>query len=111
VAASADDPPWLSAVPGGVVLCVHAQPGASRSRVAGIHGATLKVQVRARPVEGAANRELADVLARALAVRPAAVAVTAGVRGREKRVRIDGVDVATVRTRLAAFVDKAGTPD
>ena len=109
--AGSDDPPWLSAVPGGVVVHVHAQPGASRSRVAGVHGAALKVQVRARPVEGAANRELAGVLARALAVRPASVAVTAGARGREKRVRIDGLDVATVRARLAAFVDKAGTPD
>jgi uncharacterized protein (TIGR00251 family) len=111
VAASADGAAWVSAVPGGVVLHVHAQPGASRSRVAGVHGAALKVQVRARPVEGAANRELVDVLARALAVRPAAVTVTAGARGRGKHVRIDGLDPATVRARLAAFVDKGGTPD
>jgi uncharacterized protein YggU (UPF0235/DUF167 family) len=79
--------------------------------VAGVHGTALKVQVRSRPVDGAANRELATVLARALAVPAASVTVTAGARGRDKRVRIDGIDVATVRARLASFVDKAGAAD
>lgn len=100
-------PAWVTAVSGGVVLVVRAQPGASRARVAGLHGGALKVQVRARPIDGAANRELAAVLAKALAVRPAAVAVIAGLRGRDKRVQIDGIDVATAAARLAPFVDKA----
>jgi uncharacterized protein len=111
VSPSADPPAWLTAVAGGVIVRVHARPGASRARVAGLHGEALKVQVRARPVEGAANRELVDVLARALAVRPAAVTVAAGERGREKRVRVEGLDVATARARLAPFVDKEGAAD
>lgn len=99
--------PWLAAVSGGVVLVVRAQPGASRGRVVGVHGDALKVQVRARPIEGAANRELVAVLAEALAVRPAAVTVVGGEHGRTKRVRIEGLDEATVAARLAPFVDKA----
>ena len=95
----------------GVVVRVHAQPGASRSRVAGLHGGALKIQVRARPVEGAANREIEVVLASALAVRPAAVGVESGAHGREKRVRVAGLDVATVVARLAPFVDKGGGAD
>ena len=107
----ADVPAWLAAASGGVVLRVRAQPGAARSRVAGVHGDALKVQVRARPVEGAANAALVRVLADALAVRPAAVEVIGGLHGREKRVRVGGVDVATALARLAPFVDKAGAPD
>lgn len=63
--------------------------------------------MRARPVEGAANRELVVVLAEALAVRPAAISVVSGEHGRTKRVRVDGIDVATAAARLAPFVDKA----
>jgi uncharacterized protein (TIGR00251 family) len=104
-------PPWIAATSDGVVIRVHAQPGAARSRIAGIHGDALKIQVRARPVEGAANRALVDVLAEALAVRPTAVTVVAGARGREKRLAVTGLDVAAACARLAPFVDKAGTPD
>ena len=104
-------PPWIGATPDGVVIRVHAQPGAARSRIAGTHGDALKIQVRARPVEGAANRALAEVLAEALAVRPAAVSVVGGAHGREKRLAVDGLDVATACARLAPFVDKGGTPD
>src|SRR5262245_20549079 len=96
-------PPWIAAVPGGVVLRLRARPGASRAGVAGLHGHAVKVQLRARPVEGAANRELVAVLAEALAVRPAAVSLVAGERGRDKRARVDGLDVATALARLAPF--------
>ncbi len=102
---------WLGPCAGGVVLRIHAQPGASRSRVAGVYGEALKVQVRARPVGGAANRELVGVLAEALAVRPAAVSVETGAAGRHKRVVVTGVDVATALVRLGPFVDKGGGPD
>ena len=108
-------PPWITATPDGVVIRVHAQPGAARSRIVGTyggaHGAALKIQVQAPPVEGAANRALVDLLAEALAVRPAAVSVVAGTRGREKRLAVSGLDVATACARLAPFVDKGGTPD
>jgi uncharacterized protein (TIGR00251 family) len=113
VRSPADDSPpsWIAAAPGGVVLHVRVQPGASRTRVAGLHGEAVKVQLRARPIEGAANRELVAVLAEALAVRPAAIAVVSGLHGRAKRVRVDGVDVATVLGRLGPFVDKTGVAD
>src|SRR5262245_44390867 len=90
---SADEssPAWLVPAPGGAIVRVHARPGASRSGIAGVHGQALKVHVRARPIEGAANRELEATLALALAVRPATVSVVAGGHGREKRVRVEGL--------------------
>ena len=104
-------PAWITATADGVSIRVHAQPGAARSRIAGTHGDALKIQVHARPVEGAANRALVAVLAEALGVRPAAVAVVAGAHGREKRLAVAGLDVASACARLAPFVDKGGTPD
>jgi uncharacterized protein len=103
-------PAWIEAVAGGVMIRVHVQPGARRSRIVGVHGDALKVAVQARPVEGAANRAVVALLAEALAVRPAQVSL-AGAQSRAKRVAVDGVDVATAWARLAPFVDKGGTPD
>ncbi len=59
------------------------------------------VRVRARPVEGAANRELLAVLADALRVARSALAIEHGTRGREKRILVRGMDAGTVLARLA----------
>ena len=86
---------------GGSLLRVHVRPGASRPGVAGLHGGALALRVAARPIEGAANREVLAVIATALEVAPSAVELVAGARGRDKRVRIRGLDPAAVERRLA----------
>jgi uncharacterized protein YggU (UPF0235/DUF167 family) len=53
-------------------------------------GEVLHVWVTARAVEGAANRELVRAIAGALAVRPSAVALVGGGRGRDKLVDVEG---------------------
>jgi uncharacterized protein len=77
---------WLKPVAGGVELNLHIQPGASRSEVAGLHGDALKIRVRARPVDGAANAALTDFLASCLGVPRKAVRILHGEKSREKRV-------------------------
>jgi uncharacterized protein len=71
---------------------VRAHPGASRERVQW-QGETLHVWVGARAVEGAANRALVAAIARALGVRPSAVVLVAGERGRDKLVEVSGIDL------------------
>lgn len=96
--------PWLSADAGGVVLAIHARPGAKGPGIAGVHGAALSVRLAARPVDGAANRELIRVLADALGVSRSAVVLRAGEHGREKRVLVAGVTVAEASARLRPFL-------
>jgi uncharacterized protein (TIGR00251 family) len=86
---------------GGSLLRVHVRPGATRPGLAGLHGGALALRVAARPVDGAANREVLAVIAAALEVARSAVEVVAGSRGRDKRVRIHGLDPAAVTRRLA----------
>jgi len=85
------------------VLRVRVAPGASRSGIAGLHGDALRVRVSARPVDGAANRELLKVLAAALGVRPSALSIEAGELRREKRIRVEGTTAEAVRARFAAL--------
>jgi uncharacterized protein (TIGR00251 family) len=107
---SAEPPDWVADATGGATLRVHVRPGATRTEIAGFHGPALCVRVRARPVEGAANRALLDALGDALGVAPSVLAITGGGRGREKRVHVAGLTADAVRERLAPViaVDKAG---
>lgn len=81
---------------GGLVLAVHVRPRASQSKIEGEHDGALAVRLAAPPVEGAANKELCRVLAKAFGVARGAVTVVSGERGRRKRVRIAGGNRATL---------------
>jgi uncharacterized protein (TIGR00251 family) len=101
---------WVLPDADGCVLRVHVRPGAKTDELAGLHGAALCLRVRARPVEGAANEAVRALVARLLGVPPRDVRLETGARGREKRLRVAGVDAAQARARLAPLlhVDRGG---
>lgn len=75
-------------------------PRASKAGVAGMRGDALLVRLSAAPVDGAANAELIEILADALDVPKRAIAIVAGERARQKRVRIEGLSNELVASKL-----------
>ena len=76
---------------------VHVQPRASRTELAGLHGAALKVRVNAPPVDGAANDAVIALLAQTFGVPRRSVRVVAGLTSRAKTVELEGITVEAVR--------------
>lgn len=70
---------------------VRAHPGASRTGVEWV-GEVLHVRIRARAIEGAANRALIQAVADTLGVRQSAVSLVAGERSRNKLFEVTGLD-------------------
>jgi len=82
-------------------LRVRVRPRAGRAGVAGEREGALVVRVAAAPVEGAANEALRQLLGRALGLAATRIEVVRGARGRDKLVRVAGLDAAALRARLA----------
>lgn len=87
---------------GGVDLDVHVVPRASKTRIAGVVEARLKVQLNAPPVDGEANAALVRLIADELDVRKSAVSIVAGETSRQKRVHVEGVALDVVLALGAA---------
>jgi uncharacterized protein (TIGR00251 family) len=87
-------------VAGAVEVDVSVVPRASRSRVVGMLGDRVKVQLAAPPVDGAANAELVALLADILRVPARSIAIVRGETHKRKTVRITGVDATTVRAAI-----------
>ncbi|HEY6722026.1 MAG TPA: DUF167 domain-containing protein [Burkholderiales bacterium] len=87
---------WARRVAGGWLLAIHAQPGAKRSGIVGMHGDALKVRIAAPPAGGRANDGLVAFVAEALGVPKKSVTVVKGARSRQKTVWVaaHGVDPA-----------------
>lgn len=77
---------WVKPSDGGAELSVHIQPGAAKSEIAGLHGDAIKIRIKARPIEGAANAALAEFVATCLGVPRKAVKILRGEKSRRKSV-------------------------
>lgn len=83
-----------------VKFTVRVIPGAPRDEFSGVRGEAVVVRLRARPVKGAANKALIKFLSDALQLSPRDICIVAGHHGREKTLRIVGLDAAELKQRL-----------
>lgn len=97
----------LRAVAGGVEVSVFCQPGAARSAVVGLHGGSLKVKVRANPVDGKANSELLGLLAAKLEVSRSCLRLLSGEQSRNKCILAAGAEVDVLAQTLQAVLGGA----
>ena len=85
-----------------MVFNVRVQPRASRTELAGEYGDAVKVRLAAPPVDGKANDACRRFLAGLLDVPLGAVEIVGGESSRDKRIRVQGVTIEQVRSKLFA---------
>jgi len=85
----------------GCEIVVRLQPRARANEVVGERDGALLVRVTAAPVDGRANEALCRLIAKRARVGVRSVAVVRGASGREKVVRVAGIDERRLRAALA----------
>ncbi len=81
-------------------ILLYVQPGASQTELVGTHDGKPKIRLKAPPVDGAANKALIGFLAELCGVPRAAIRIESGMRGRIKRVEVDGLSDEELRARI-----------
>jgi uncharacterized protein (TIGR00251 family) len=79
---------------------VRLRPRGSKDELLGTRDGVLQAKVTAPPVDGRANKALCGLIAKCLRVAPSRVSIVRGEKSREKVVRVEGVDQATLREAL-----------
>ena len=94
-----------------MILSVRVIPRASKPGIAVEADGSLKVRLKSPPVEGAANDELVELLAKALGVPRRAVTITGGAHARTKRVHVEGIDdLSAISTEAEAAGGRSRPP-
>lgn len=86
---------WYTETPEGLVVNVSARPRSSRAEVDGLLGDTLKVRICCAPVDGKANKELIETLAKAFDLPKSSVIFKSGETSKTKRILLRGVSAAS----------------
>jgi hypothetical protein len=79
---------WARQISTGWEIRVKVVPGASRSRIAGLLGDRLKIQVAAPPEDGKANKAVAEVLAVWLGLAKSEIELVSGASQPTKVFRV-----------------------
>ena len=86
--------------PSDQLVAIRVQPRASREGVQGVRGEAIAIQLKAAPVDGAANAALLKLLARVLKVPQSSIELVRGSTGRSKWIRVEGWTGEQVRAAL-----------
>jgi uncharacterized protein (TIGR00251 family) len=84
-------------------IVVYCQPGARQTQCVGLHDGKPKIQLKAPPVDGAANKALINFLSELCGVPKSAVTIELGASGRTKRVEVAGLSDEELGRRLLAL--------
>lgn len=84
-----------------VTIKVRVQPRSVKNQICGLMGDALKIKLTAPPVDGEANKELQQYLAKVFKVAKSQVEIISGLKGRSKTVRINGINTAQAKKLLS----------
>ncbi len=83
-------------------IVLYCQPGAKQTRLVGLHDGKPKIQLRAPPVDGEANKALIVFLAELCSLPKSSVTIESGLSARTKRVNVEGLSDEALQRLLAA---------
>ena len=90
----------------GIEFAVTVQPRASKNEVCGLYDDKLKIRLTSPPVEGAANSLCVKFLAKRLGTSPSKISIVRGLTARQKTIRVEGMDEASLLKKLLPAGEK-----
>lgn len=105
-------PSWLQQTSEGVVLKVQAQPNASKTGIAGLHGDEMlrvKIKIAAPPVDGEANEELLRYLRKKIRQSGIHLEILRGDTSKNKDILFRGTSLAFLRERIETLIMENST--
>ena len=87
----------------GVSFEVAVQPRSSRAAIEGERKGTLRIRLTAPPVDGAANKQCVELLAKALHVPKSALEIVSGSSSKRKRIKLRHEDHSALEKFLASI--------
>ncbi len=87
-----------------VIFSVRVIPRSSQNEIIGEHNGAVKVKLTSPPVEGAANRDLINLISKRLGISKSGVEITGGKHSKTKKLKVKFVKAKNVLKLLQYFV-------
>lgn len=79
---------YFTQKPDCIILTIYAKPNAKKTNIVGITEQRLNIAVKAKPVEGEANKEIIRFLSKLLKIPQKQITIVSGIKSRQKKIQI-----------------------
>ena len=79
---------WYEKKDESVIFYIKAQPNSSQNKIAGVLGDSLKINIKAPAVEGAANKELIKFLSKTFKIAKSDIEFVSGEMSKRKAIKM-----------------------
>lgn len=90
----------------GVTIDCRITPRSGRNTIKGCREGTLLVAIDAPPIDGRANAALVEFFSEFLGIPKSRIEIKSGLRGRQKRISIYGIDKKALCEALTSALEK-----
>jgi uncharacterized protein (TIGR00251 family) len=91
----------------GAAIAVRVTTRASKNEITGIQdNGTLKIRIKAAPVEGKANQALIEFLSELIGIPKSSIEIVSGLSGKDKLVTVMGITAEQLHSRLLVHIKK-----
>ena len=91
----------------GAAITVRVMPRSGRNEISEIQeDGTIKIRLKAAPVEGQANKALIEFLSEILDIPKSKIEIVAGQSGRDKLITILDLDSDSVQKKILSQIEK-----
>lgn len=91
---------WYEIKDESAIFYIKAQPNSSKNKIAGLLGDSLKINIKAPAVEGAANKELVKFLSKTFKVPKSDIEFIGGETSKRKRIKLP------LNEKVKEFIDE-----
>lgn len=86
-----------------IILSLRVVPNKPESKIVSIsEDGTIRIEIKAQPIEGKANKELIRTLAKLFNLNKSQIIIVKGLSSKNKLIRIDSIDKARIQNILAS---------
>jgi uncharacterized protein len=90
----------------GITLTFHVIPASKRNQLVGyLADGSLKIKIKAKPIEGRANSEIINFLAGLFEIKKSEIDIISGQTSRNKIVRIHGINKITFEKKISGEIN------
>lgn len=88
-------------------ITIRLQPASNKDEITGWMGdGTLKIKVKAKPVEGHANANLTSLLSKRLDIPKSRIEILMGEKSKQKTIRIQGITLEEFKQKIYEILDQ-----
>ena len=88
----------------GSLIDIKVVPGSSKTRIAGLLGDSIKVNVAAAPEKGKANKELIKYLSKNLGVPKSSISIVSGEKDQRKVLRFCDLSAEEANLKISVYL-------